>query len=134
MWPRSPHAVIRWVALLGIVTACWAQFSGNIQGTVLDSAGAVVPNAKVQLKNTETNIVSTTVSDTEGNYRFVSLAPGAYQITVDAPGFNSTSVAFTLETSQNLNVPVSMKLATAAQTVEVTAKCRCSTLPRAATR
>jgi len=120
MWPRLPFSVFRLIALLGVVTACRAQFSGSIQGTVQDPAGAVVPNAKVQLKNTETNVVSTTSSDTEGNYRFVSLAPGAYQITVDAPGFNSTSVAFTLETSQNLNVPISMKLASAAQTVEVT--------------
>src|SRR5260370_24363739 len=100
--------------------ACWAQFSGSIQGTVQDPAGAVVPNAKVQLKNTGTGVATATTSDAEGNYRFVSLAPGSYQLSVDAPGFNTTAVAFSLETSQNLNVPVAMKVATASQAVEVT--------------
>src|SRR6516165_6391579 len=121
MWPRSARFAIRFAALLAVaISSCWAQFSGSIQGTVQDPAGAVVPNAKVQLKNTSTNVVTATTSDNEGNYRYVSLAPGSYQITVDAPGFNTTTVAFSLETSQNLNVPVAMKVATASQSVEVT--------------
>lgn len=120
MWPSSPRFVVRLAAVLIAAATCWAQFSASIQGTVQDPAGAVVPNAKVQLKNMATNVATTATSDTEGNYRFVSLAPGSYQITVDASGFNQTAVAFTLETSQNLNIPVSMKLATAAQSVEVT--------------
>src|SRR5262249_48401803 len=121
MEPCALKVPVRLAALL-IVAALtgWAQFSGSIQGTVQDPAGAVVPNAKVQLKNTGTNVVSSTQSDAEGNYRFVSLAPGSYQITVDASGFNTSTVAFTLETAQNLNVPVSMKVAAATQTVEVT--------------
>ena len=117
----SLQFVTRFAILAVVLTAsCWAQFSGSIQGTVQDPAGAVVPNAKVQLKNTETSVAVATTSDVEGNYRFVSLAPGSYQITVEASGFNTTTVAFTLATSQNLNVPVSMKVATAAQSVEVT--------------
>ena len=117
----SLQFVTRFAILAVVLTAsCWAQFSGSIQGTVQDPAGAVVPNAKVQLKNTATSVAVATTSDVEGNYRFVSLAPGSYQISVEASGFNTTTVAFTLATSQNLNVPVSMKVATAAQSVEVT--------------
>ena len=117
----SLQFVTRFVTLAVVLTAsCWAQFSGSIQGTVQDPAGAVVPNAKVQLKNTATSVAVATTSDVEGNYRFVSLAPGSYQISVEASGFNTTTVAFTLATSQNLNIPVSMKVATAAQSVEVT--------------
>src|ERR1035441_171370 len=121
MSPSSRCSVIRFAALSLLVTAAgWAQFSGSIQGTVQDPAGAVVPNAKVQLKNTATGVATATTSDAEGNYRFVSLAPGSYQLTVDASGFNTTAVAFSLETSQNLNIPVAMKVATASQAVEVT--------------
>lgn len=121
MSPSPRFSVMRFLALSVLVTAaCWAQFSGSIQGTVQDPAGAVVPNAKVQLKNSDTSVVTTTTSDGEGNFRFVSLAPGSYQINVDASGFNTTAVAFTLATSQNLNVPVAMKVATASQAVEVT--------------
>lgn len=122
MKPRVLKSMTRWVpfflALLAIT--CYAQFSASIQGTVQDPAGAVVPNAKVQLKNSQTGVVNDSVSDNEGNYRFVSLPPGSYTITVEASGFNTSTVTFTLETSQNLNVPVAMKVASAASTVEVT--------------
>ena len=71
-------------AILAVVLSAysWAQFSGSIQGTVQDPAGAVVPNAKVQLKNTATSVAATTTSDAEGNYRFVSLAPGTYHLQI----------------------------------------------------
>ncbi|HTS31008.1 MAG TPA: TonB-dependent receptor [Bryobacteraceae bacterium] len=121
MWPGLPRFGLRFAAMMAVLCVSgWAQFSGSIQGTVSDPAGAVVPNAKVQLKNNGTGVSATTTSDAEGNYRFVSLAPGSYQITVDAAGFNSTNVPFTLTTSENLNLPVSLKVATAAQSVEVT--------------
>src|ERR1700730_13860914 len=112
MRPSVPKFSSRWIPLLLVMFAvtCWAQFSGSIQGTVQDPAGAVVPNAKVQLKNTATSVAVATTSDVEGNYRFVSLAPGSYQINVEASGFNTTAVTFTLATNQNLNVPVSMKV------------------------
>jgi hypothetical protein len=120
MGPRSLRSPIHVAVLLtATATLSWAQFSGSIQGTVQDPAGAVVPNAKVQLKNTGTSVVSSTVSDNEGSYQFVSLAPGSYQITADASGFTTSVVTFTLETAQNLNVPISMKVAAATQTVEV---------------
>ena len=121
MRPCSPRFSIRFFALLGLATAsCWAQFSASIQGTVQDPASAAVPNAKVQLKNTDTNVVTLTTSDTGGNYRFISLAPGSYQVTVEAAGFNSSAVSFSLATDQNLNVPVALKVASAATTMDVT--------------
>ncbi len=116
----STRSFVLLAGVLGMAIAGWAQFSGSIQGTVLDPAGGVVPNARVDLKNTETSVTATSMSDAEGNYRFVSLAPGSYQMTVEARGFNTMNVSFTLATSQILNVPVSMKVANAAQTVEVT--------------
>src|SRR6266545_2170487 len=108
MWPSTLRFASR-ISIGFALTAsfCWAQFSGSIQGTIQDPAGAVVPNAKVQLKNTETNVASTTQSNSEGIYRFLSLAPGSYQVTVDASGFGTTTVPFTLTTGENLNLPVS---------------------------
>jgi hypothetical protein len=109
------------VALCSLISVgCWAQFSGSIQGTVQDPTGSVVPNAKVQLKNTETSVVTTTNSNSEGNFRFVSLAPGSYQVTVEASGFSPAAASFSLTTGENLNLPVSMKVGVASQTVEVT--------------
>ncbi len=122
MRPCAPKSLFRWVPFLLAVFAviCYAQFSGSIQGTVQDPASAVVPNAKVQLKNAQTGVVTATLSDSEGNYRFVSLAPGSYTISVQASGFNTSTVTFALETSQNLNLPIAMKVASASQAIEVT--------------
>jgi hypothetical protein len=121
MWPSSPLGVSRFVLFLLFASlSCWAQFSGSIQGLVQDPASALVPNAKVQLKNTATGVVASTTSDSAGVFQFVSLAPGAYQITVEASGFSSEVVSFSLATGQNLNLPVAMKVASSTQSVEVT--------------
>ena len=119
---RAPMLIARCVSLMlaAFTLTCYGQFSGSIQGTVQDPAGGVVPSARVQLKNMGTSITSTATTDTEGNFRFVSLAPGTYQITVEASGFNTTTATFALETSQNLNVPIAMKIASATQQVDVT--------------
>jgi len=74
--------------LLLASTAVWAQFTGSIQGSVEDPSNAAVAGAKITLVNSATGVTSSTVSDASGNYRFVSLAPGAYQVTVEATGFS----------------------------------------------
>ncbi len=124
MQTRSVLQPVVWLLVLLVLCAgtSRAQFSGSIQGVVQDPSGAVLQNATVRLLNTSTNISSETKTDPEGNYRFVSLAPGSYQITAQAQGFNKTTVRFTLETNQNLNVPVSLSLASAAEAVEVTSE------------
>ena len=100
----------------------YGQFNAGIQGAVQDPSGAVVPRCKLSLRNIATEVVSTTVSDNDGNYRFVSLPPGDYQLTADGPGFSKASVNLTLGTNQNLNVPVSVTVATASQSVLVSAE------------
>ena len=111
-----------WLPILLALCAglCRAQFSGSIQGIVQDPSGAVVPNAAVRLLNLRTQVTSEAKTSAEGNYRFVSLAPGSYQITVEAQGFNRTTVKFDIATDQNLNLPVSMTVRSATEAVEVT--------------
>ena len=58
------------------VSICHAQFTSNVQGVVQDPSGAVVPKATVTLVNTGTQVTRTTATDENGNYRFLSLAPG----------------------------------------------------------
>ena len=109
------------LVLLGFCTAvAYGQFNASIQGVVEDPSGAVVPKASLTLVNTGTQVSATSVSDANGNFRFVSLAPGSYQLTSEAPGLAKTSVNLTLETNQNLNVPVQMNVASASQAVVVT--------------
>ena len=99
-----------------------AQFTGNIQGTVADQSGAVVAQAKVDLVNTVTQVSASTTTDASGGYRFLSLAPGNYKFTVEAKGFSKSETTVALETNENLNVPISLKVGAATEAVVVTAE------------
>ena len=98
----------------------WAQFSGNIQGDVRDTSGAAVAGAAVMLNNAATNVNQATKTDSAGNYRFVSLAPGEYKVSVSASGFAPAAVTVTLLTSQTVEVPVKLNVGSVTEAVNVT--------------
>jgi hypothetical protein len=113
----------RFLCLLSAIlfsTAAFAQFSGSIQGVVQDPSGAGIPKASVRLVNNATAAVQAASADAGGNFRFVSLAPGAYKVTVEATGFTKSEVDITLLTEQNLNVPVTLKVGSASEAITVT--------------
>ncbi|HVF47010.1 MAG TPA: carboxypeptidase regulatory-like domain-containing protein, partial [Pyrinomonadaceae bacterium] len=58
--------------------------SGNIEGRVIDSNGAVVPGVAVSATNQDTGFGKTILSDDDGNYIFVLLPPGNYKVEVAA--------------------------------------------------
>jgi hypothetical protein len=101
---------------------CTAQFNGNVTGSVQDPAGAAVPSAAVALTNLGNQIAANDSSDSQGNFRFVSLAPGSYQLTVTMKGFATTKTTFTLDTDQTLNIPVQLQVKSVESSVEVTAE------------
>ena len=76
---------------------------GAITGTVLDSTGAVVPNAEVKLLNTDQGLTLETHTGDSGIYTFSPVRIGHYTVTASAPGFSST-------TQQNLTVTVGLEL------------------------
>jgi hypothetical protein len=99
---------------------CYAQFTGSVQGTVLDTTGAVIPKATVKLLNTNTQVAQQATSDSAGVYSFVSLAPGPYSVTASASGFGSATTTFTLTTNENRNVPLTLTVGQVSTNVTVT--------------
>src|ERR1035437_3523609 len=97
----------------------FAQFTASIQGAVQDTSGASVAKAQINLINIATGVTKATASDSSGNYRFVSVAPGNYKISVVANGFSNAEAQVTLLTEQNVNLPISLKVGTANETVVV---------------
>lgn len=63
--------------------------SGSIQGTVLDSSGAVLPNASVVATNADTGIKTTRHASGAGLYVISPLAAGTYSVSVSLAGFRS---------------------------------------------
>jgi hypothetical protein len=88
------------VLLLVSVAHAFAQFeTATVVGTVRDSSGAVVPDAKVTLTNTQTGVTAERQSDANGNYEFFTVRIGTYVVTAEKAGF---SVALT----ENVQVTV----------------------------
>jgi hypothetical protein len=109
------------VLLFAILCAslCSAQFSGSVQGGVLDPSGAGVAKATVRLEESDTQVAATTNTDASGDFHFQSLAPGRYKLTVEATGFEKSEASFTLLTGQLLNLPVKLKIGSASESIVV---------------
>jgi hypothetical protein len=118
----SRRPVCTLAVVLFLASAAFAQFTASIQGVVQDPSGAGVAKATVELTNVATGAAAITTSDDSGNYRFVSLAPGRYQITAGAGGFSKSEADVTLLTEQNLNVPIALKVGSASESIVVTAE------------
>jgi hypothetical protein len=73
--------------ILCLSVAASAQFKAGIQGTVTDTGGGLVPEAKITLTNNETGKTEETTSSAEGFYRLSGLAPGKYKMTVEKAGY-----------------------------------------------
>jgi hypothetical protein len=67
--------------------------NATVVGTVSDSSGAAVANAKVTITETNTNISHTTQTNESGNYVFPDLPPGTYRVTAELAGFKRASRA-----------------------------------------
>src|SRR3984885_6541752 len=94
---------------------------GSVTGVVQDATGAVVPNAKVTLLNTDQGVTQTTNTDNSGVYTFSPVRIGNYTVSATAPGFSvTTQEKINVAVSQNLRVNIELNPGAESQTVEVT--------------
>src|SRR5260370_35912832 len=92
--------------------------TGTILGTVSDSSGAIVPNAKVTVTNTATNVAFRTLTTSAGDFNAPSLNPGPYKISVEVSGFEkSVTNTVTLTVDQKARVDVTLKPAAVSETM-----------------
>jgi hypothetical protein len=120
---RRFRATASLCALAVLLTApMFGQFTASIQGVVQDQSGAGVAKASIQLVNVGTGATKEANTDASGNYRFVSIAPGDYKITVEASGFSKTETNVTVLTEQNLNIPIALKVGSTSESVIVTSE------------
>ena len=78
-----------------------------LQGSVADSKGGMIPHASISAHNETTGKNTTMQSDAQGHFSFNTLAPGKYDITVTAVGFQLTSrMAVELPADLTLSLPV----------------------------
>ena len=115
-------ALLVLMALIPIPVAAQEQ-TGSIQGELKDAQGAVMPGVTVETKSRNQVSVNTTVTDTEGRYRFPALPPGVYDVTATLAGFTSSKVTdVQLALGQVLKIDLTLAIASVSETVQVTAE------------
>jgi hypothetical protein len=114
----------RFLALsLVTLTALHAQVTtGTLVGTVRDSSGAVIANARVRVTNVGTGLVNETATNTDGDYVVAGVPAATYSIRVESPGFKAVE-ARQVRLLLNATVRTDFRLEPGAveQSIEVTA-------------
>jgi len=98
--------------------------TGQIDGSVHDSSGAVVPNAIVTVTNTDQKLVVRTVkTDAQGQFTAPLLSIGTYSLTIKVPGFETYTVkGLEVHVGQPTPAPtIALSAGEVSQTVDVTA-------------
>lgn len=92
--------------------------TGSIRGVITDSTAAVVPNARVVVKNVQTGISLNLTADADGRYVAPNLAVGRYEVQAQAQGF-STAVRQNIDLAVGEQRDVSIALAVGQMATEV---------------
>ena len=97
--------------------------SGDITGTVTDSAGAVLPKVTVNVVETQTGLKRTAVTDGAGQYRVAGLSPSTYEVSAALAGF-ATEVrkSVPVAVGQTVVSDFRMKPSQVATVIEVTSE------------
>jgi outer membrane receptor protein involved in Fe transport len=95
--------------------------TGGIEGNVTDPSGAAVSGATVEATNVLDSITRTTVTNSDGAYRFPSLIPGTYTVTIKKEGFALfVREATRIDAGIGVRIDAKLPVGTVASKVEVT--------------
>jgi len=129
--PHSSSWLSRVMLVLGVIAGMLANSTwvnaqttglGTISGTVTDSSGAMVPQAKVKITNMATGVSRDSVTNGTGYYEVGALIPGKYKVLVSLPGFQDLlREGITLEADARVSVPMQVSVGQSVQTIVVQA-------------
>ena len=111
------------VLFVVVAASARAQFdTATVLGTVTDPSGAVVPRCQVALHSTATGKLATAITDDRGEYRFVDISIGPYELKVTAQGFQPAAAKFELTVGARQRLDVQLRVAAAQASVTATAE------------
>jgi hypothetical protein len=109
-------------ALIIGIPAFAQTFHGTLSGVIVDSQGAVIANAVVQLTNPATGQALSAKSSKEGEFTFPELTVGIYQLTVSIGGFQTKKIDnINVEVSKVQNLKVELSVGSENTSIEVAA-------------
>jgi hypothetical protein len=96
--------------------------TGQINGTVADSTGAVIPGVTVTAVNTDTHASRTVQSGSNGEFLITLLPVGNYELDIKKDGFSPLAAkSIKLDVSQSLTINPKLQIGTANVSVDVQA-------------
>lgn len=110
------------VAALPATAAAQAVTTGIVDGRVADESGGVLPGASVTLRSPSRNTTVTTTTAANGEFKFLAVAVGSYELRAALAGFNTVTIAnVTVDPGSHQTFPIQMKVGTVQEAVIVTA-------------
>lgn len=120
---RASVGAVFLVLAIAVPTPARAQAqaaNGNIEGTVRDASGAVLPGVTVTVTNTDTGAARSSISNEQGVYRAILLPLGAYTVVAELQGFKRyEQTGLTLSAGQTVVVNVELGVGSVSETVTV---------------
>ena len=101
----------------------WAQGSGTstVAGTVVDSSGAMVQSANVEVRDKNTNVARRTSTNGAGQFAFENVLPGDYAIAVNKEGFRPAELNVKVDVGRSYSFKVALVIGQASQVINVDA-------------
>ena len=103
--------------LLLVPSLLFAQGITQLSGTVVDTSGAVIAGATVQVRSANGTVQKTTQSDTNGSFIISGLSAGNYRLVVSNPGFETKEIPVTIGTTE---APAPLRISLAVGSVSTT--------------
>ncbi|MBI3210426.1 MAG: TonB-dependent receptor [Candidatus Solibacter usitatus] len=93
---------------------------GQIIGTVVDAKGALVPGAKISVRNVTTGFTRQLTTNESGQYRILQLDAGNYEVTAEGAGFAPSKVAgIVVSVGSSVGINITLQVQAVTTTVEV---------------
>ncbi len=108
-------------ASIGVPTLA-QNATGAINGMIKDQNDAIIPNSVVTATNKGTGAARKINAGSDGQFWFENLAPGEYEVKVEAAGFSSLTQAVTVQVGSTSTANFSLTVGAVTQVVEVVAE------------
>lgn len=115
-----PVSFVAALFLLAALASAQSISTAQLNGTLRDPQGAVIPNATITVSDPSKGLTRTTTTDGQGNYQLLELPPGSYTVTASSPGFSRlVEQNVVLTTGQQAELPLALVVG-GSETVTVT--------------
>lgn len=122
MRSHSSRLLLFTALLLSSSAKLLASPTGSVSGTVKDPSGALIPGVKLTLASISTNAQLRAVTNSNGEFQFLQLAPTTYSLVAESSGFKKAAVASVLvQVDQVTHVDLTMEVGSVNESVQVEA-------------